>query len=165
MKKLVFLFTSLILAASAQAVIIDLEATLDGAQANAGAGTLSPATGSATLTLDDASNFLKWEISWSGLLGTETVAHFHGPAGPGSNAGVQEEIAITNPSIGDMTIKPDQAKDLLAGLWYINIHSTRDPGGEIRGQVVRVRTPDSGATAVLLCLGLVGLAALRRKIC
>ena len=74
---------------NASAAIIPLQATIDGAQANAGAGTGSPGTGFATMTLDDVSNLFSWDISWSGLVGTETVMHFHGPAPPGANAGVQ----------------------------------------------------------------------------
>lgn len=163
MKKIILIFASLMLAASVHAIIIDFESSLDGAQANAGAGTGSTATGSATATLDEVSRLFSWNISWSGLLGDITVAHFHGPAAPGSNAGVQVTIdPTTNPSVGSDTITDTQIADLLANLWYINIHSDRNPGGEIRGQVIK--TPDSGTTATLLCLGLIGLAALRRRI-
>lgn len=164
MKKLIFVLASLMLAASAHAVIINLEASLDGAQEVPASG--STATGSAAITLNDVSKLLSWNISWSGLSGPATAMHFHGPAAPGSNAGVQVNIGaisgLASPSNGSATISAAQATDLLAGLWYINIHTAASPGGEIRGQVVR--TPDSGATAALLCLGLFGLAALRRKI-
>ncbi len=64
---------------SASAAIISLEADIDGAQANAGAGTGSPGTGFAAMTLDDVTNLFSWDISWSGLIGNETVMHFHGP--------------------------------------------------------------------------------------
>jgi hypothetical protein len=27
----------------------------------------------------------------------------------------------------------------MAGKWYVNIHTTRNPGGEIRGQVLQAK--------------------------
>ncbi|MEL7451595.1 MAG: CHRD domain-containing protein [Pseudomonadota bacterium] len=119
----------------AQAETFDLTSSIDGPQA----GTSSGATGSATLTYDDVTGEFSWDITWSPLEGDITVAHFHGPAAPGVNAGVQVNIGaisgLTSPSIGSAIIDAGQAADLLAGLWYINIHSTIEPGGEIRGQV------------------------------
>ena len=150
-------------ASVAQATVIDLFATIDGAQANAGAGTGSAATGSATMTFDDVSSLFSWDISWSGLEGTVTVAHFHGPATPGQNAGVQVDIGaisgLTSPSIGSTVIGTGQAADLLAGLWYVNIHSTQDPGGEIRGQVQVVPVP----AAAWLLLSALAMLRVRRR--
>jgi hypothetical protein len=146
------------------ATLIQLEALIDGAQANAGAGTGSPGTGLMTGTLDDVTNEFSWDISWSGLLGTETVAHFHGPAMPNQNAGVQVNFGaisgLTSPSVGSTTITGPQADDLVAGLWYVNIHTDEQPGGEIRGQVEVIPEPFSVA---LLAAGLVALTAVRRR--
>ncbi len=142
----------------AYATIHNLTATLDGSQANAGAGTGSPGTGFATVTYDDSTGFLSWNASWSGLSGTVTVAHFHGPALPNQNAGIQVGISVPSPSIGSASIIVSQANDLLDGLWYLNVHSTVYPGGEIRGQVqvsVLVTTTTSTTTTTLpaLCGG------------
>jgi len=63
-------------------------ASLDGPQANAGARTGSPGVGTLTGTFDDVSKQLSWSITWSGLIGTPTLMHFHGPALPTQNAGV-----------------------------------------------------------------------------
>lgn len=149
---------------SANAALIHLEADIDGAQANAGAGTGSPGTGFATMTLDTDTNLFSWDISWSDLVGNETVMHFHGPATPDQNAGVQVNFGAisgtTSPSIGSTTISDAQETDLLAGLWYINIHTDQFPGGEIRGQVNVVPIP---AAVWLFGSGLIGLIGFARR--
>lgn len=140
----------------ASAAIINLTSSIDGPQA----GTMSTATGSATMAYDDVSGLFSWSISWTELEGNITVAHFHGPAPAGVNAGVQVNFGaisgLTSPSIGSDTISPAQAADLLAGLWYINIHSDVAPGGEIRGQVNVVPIPAAAwlfGSALLALLG------------
>ena len=152
---------AVLLPATAHAVIIPLSASMDCAQANAGLGTCGAGgtgTGTASITLDTATNLLSWNVSWSGLSGADFLAHFHGPALPSQNAGVQVGIGIPSPRIGNAVLGAGQVNDLLAGLWYLNIHSTTFNGGEIRGQVV----PEP-ATLLLIAAGLVGLAAARRQ--
>ncbi|MBM3549372.1 MAG: CHRD domain-containing protein [Alphaproteobacteria bacterium] len=117
---------------------INLRASLSGAQEVPPVA--SPSTGSATLTYDAASKRLTWSVTWSPLNAPATMAHFHGPAAPGANAGVALPIGgagMTSPANGQATLNDAQAADLLAGRWYINIHSSAHPGGEIRGQVTR----------------------------
>jgi hypothetical protein len=154
------LLAVLAVAGPATAAIIPLQATLDGAQANAGAGTGSLGTGVGTITFDTGTNLLSWNISWSGLTGPATLAHFHGPALPHQNAGVQVGISTISPSIGNANISAAQATDLLNDLWYINIHTASFPAGEIRGQVTVVPEP---ASLLLAAGGLGVLAALRRR--
>jgi hypothetical protein len=81
---------------------------------------------------------LSWRITYSGLSGPPTAAHFHGPAQPSTNAGVAVPIpnVATSPQ-GSATLTDAQAADLLAGRYYINIHTAANPGGEIRGQVTK----------------------------
>lgn len=151
----------LLVAQSASAATINLVATIDGAQANAGAGTGSAGTGTATMTLDDATNLFTWNVSWSGLTGTAIAAHFHGPALPSQNAGVELDIGVgSNPAVGSATLTSSQEADLLAGLWYVNIHSTTSLGGEIRGQVNVVPLP---AAAWLFGSALLGLGVFKRR--
>jgi hypothetical protein len=148
---LALLFVALFANPSA-ADIYHLSANLDGAQANAGAGTGSPGTGTATVTYDSDTDLLSWTLSWSGLQGDETLCHFHGPALPDQNAGVQVDIfaigGMVSPSVGNTVITPAQATDLLDGFWYINLHTTDFPGGEIRGQVTLERVVPASETSV-----------------
>jgi hypothetical protein len=149
--------------AVASATMFHFTASLDASQevpANP-----STATGTATVTFDDTTNLLSWTISYSGLTGTSTDAHFHGPAAPGVNAGVRVPIPHTDgltadTLIGSAVISNAFATELFAELWYINIHSTFRTGGEIRGQVLAVPAP---ASAALLALGVGGLALAGRR--
>lgn len=110
-------------------------ATLSGAAevpANA-----SPATGTLEASFDKSTSVLKWRVMYSGLTGPATMAHFHGPALPGANAGVVVPFpSAASPAEGSTTLTPAQVADLMAGKWYANIHTAQYPGGEIRGQVM-----------------------------
>ena len=99
----------------------------------------STATGTADIDYDPATKKLSWKVTYSGLSGPPTAAHFHGPAAPGQNAGVALLIGNnpTSPAKGTATLTDAQAADLAAGRWYINIHTAANRGGEIRGQVVK----------------------------
>ena len=95
--------------------------------------------GAGEVTYDTMSRLLTWTVTYSGLSGPPTAAHFHGPAEPGKNAGplVVMEGDLVSSIRGQAMLTPAQAEELLAGLWYINIHTAFHPGGEIRGQVPR----------------------------
>jgi hypothetical protein len=95
-------------------------------------------TGSAELTYDAASKKLSWKVTFSGLTGPATAAHFHGPAEVGKSAGVAVPIPGTaTPLEGSATLTDAQAADLTTGKWYVNIHTAANKSGEIRGQVVK----------------------------
>jgi hypothetical protein len=90
-------------------------------------------------TLDTASSKLKWKITYSDLSSPATKAHFHGPAGVAEKAGVAVDIKgnLASPIQGEATLTSEQTKDLMAGKWYVNIHTAANPGGELRGQLQR----------------------------
>jgi hypothetical protein len=114
-----------------------MKATLDGKSETP--PNASAATGTADIDYDAASKKLTWKLTYSGLTGPATAAHFHGPAEPGKNAGVAVAIpnATTSPNEGSATLTDAQAADLLAGKYYVNVHTAANPGGEIRGQVTK----------------------------
>lgn len=100
----------------------------------------SKGTGTLTATYDTASKKFSFIVTYSGLSGTATAAHFHGPAAPGANAPPVVPIPPTmlaSPIRGETTLTDPLAADLAAGKWYFNVHTAANKGGEIRGQVMK----------------------------
>ena len=94
-------------------------------------------TGALTASLNKDTSELSWKITYSGLTGPATAAHFHGPALAGANAGVVLGFdSAASPIEGKATLTAAQVADLIAGKWYVNVHTASNKGGEIRGQVV-----------------------------
>jgi hypothetical protein len=94
-------------------------------------------SGMAEAWLNKDTNVLKYKITYTGLSGPATGAHFHGPAAAGANAGVVLPFANpASPIEGQATLTPAQAADLMSGKWYANIHTAANPAGEIRGQML-----------------------------
>ena len=127
---------TLALGAPASAEMVKMKATLNTASevpptAGSGAGT-------ADVTFDTASKKVSWKLNYTGLSGPATMAHFHGPGEVGKNAGVA--VPIPDPKSGtegSATLTDAQAADLLAGKYYINVHTDTNKGGEIRGMVTK----------------------------
>ena len=96
------------------------------------------ATGRVDAVLDKTTRLLRWKLFYRGLTGAAIAGHFHGPATVNSNAGVALAFkgAVTSPMDGQATLTPEQMSDLLAGRWYVNIHTMAFPAGEIRGQMI-----------------------------
>jgi len=97
-------------------------------------------SGTTTGTYNATNNTLQYSVTWTGLTGTATIGHFHGPALAGTNAGVVIPFNLINngtagSASGTITLTDAQEVDLLAGKWYSNIHTQANGGGEIRGQV------------------------------
>jgi hypothetical protein len=116
---------------------ISFKVELTGAQeVPAVAGT---AAGMADITYDPATREVTWSITYSGLSGSATMAHFHGPAMEGKNGPVAiwltRKSPVDNPIRGEATLTAEQAEQFAVGEWYINVHTRAHPEGEIRGQV------------------------------
>lgn len=102
--------------------------------------TASKGSGSIEVTLDPASKKITWRGEYKGLEAPETMAHFHGPAQPGANAGPIVGATAKNGAFeGSATLNDQQIKDLESGKWYFNLHTSKHPDGELRGQLLRVR--------------------------
>ena len=98
----------------------------------------SAATGTLEASVNKDSNLLTWTVTYSGLTGPATGAHFHGPAIAGANGPVVVPFSgsLASPTMGSATLTAPQLADLMAGRWYVNLHTAAHPGGEIRGQVM-----------------------------
>lgn len=130
--------TALLLSGTASlAEMVKMAATLDGAQQSPPVKT--DGKGTAALTFDTDTRKLDWTIEYSGLSGPAAAGHFHGPADAGANAGVAVpfEGDLASPIKGSATLTDAQAADLMAGKYYINLHTAANKGGEIRGQVTK----------------------------
>ena len=121
--------------------VLAAETTTFGAKlsgANEVPANASPGSGTLEASLDKRTSVLSWTVTYSGLTGPAKAGHFHGPAVAGANAGVALGFtgSVESPVKGSATLTAAQIDDLLAGKWYVNLHTTANPGGELRGQVM-----------------------------
>lgn len=95
-------------------------------------------TGTIEASFNKDTSVLTWKVTYSNLNGPVTAAHLHGPADAKSNAGVVVPFTgdLLSPIEGKATLTPAQAADLLAGKWYVNLHTKANPAGAIRAQLV-----------------------------
>ena len=122
---------------AARAAVVAIKATLSAASEVPAKD--SEGRGVLTGSLDTSTKLLTYHVTYEGLTGPATAAHFHGPAASGATAGPQVAVAmkpLNSPIDGKATLTDEQMKDLMAGEWYFNIHTQANPGGEIRGQVL-----------------------------
>jgi CHRD domain len=71
------------------------------------------ANGTAELTYDPATHVVTWTLSYSGLSGPATMAHFHGPAAQGKNGPPVIWLSpkgspVQAPVKGEATVTPEQ---------------------------------------------------------
>ena len=102
-------------------------------------------------------NRLQYTVSFSGMIGAVTAAHIHegaaGTAGP-----IAFPLVLTGPSTfsgSNIVLTELGVARLRAGGFYLNIHSSAFPGGELRGQLTPSFT-DYGTG----CPGSAGIPAL-----
>ncbi len=99
--------------------------------------TTSKGMGQLAGTYDTATKVLTYDVTYSDLTGPASAAHFHAPAPAGKNAGIEIPITgpLASPIKGEKTLTDEQAKNLTTGVTYFNVHTAKNPKGEIRGQV------------------------------
>ena len=124
---------------------------------------MSTATGSFTATLDEGAQTLTWSLEVPAITDA-TMAHIHAGA-TGVNGGVVVTLFMPAAPAGSVSVSgtagPDDLSGPLAGDWdgfvealqsgglYINVHTSANPGGEIRGQV----SGDDGGTPTATATG------------
>jgi Cu/Zn superoxide dismutase len=103
----------------------------------------SPGSGTGTVLLNATEDQILVDVSFSGLTSNANAAHIHGPAAPGSNAGVLFDFSSVTPAATSgsisgqiFSISATQVAQLKAGQFYFNIHTENFGGGEIRGQIL-----------------------------
>jgi hypothetical protein len=120
-----------------------LKATLTAAQeVPKPAGTKAGEGGTFTATLTESGR-LKWKLSFHGLTGAAGAAHIHlgrrGKAGPVA-------VALCGPCTSGKsgsTVVPKKFRDAVEhGAVYVNVHTTKNAGGEIRGQIRQTEEED-----------------------
>jgi len=100
----------------------------------------STAAGTATVLLSPDEQTARVSLNFNGLSNTETAAHIHGPAAPGTAGPIL--FPLPNGGFTDFLISPSatDVQNLKNGQLYINVHSTNFLNGEIRGQFQAVAT-------------------------
>jgi hypothetical protein len=99
--------------------------------------TASDGSAQIDLVYDDATRQLRWKAVWANLTSPISDIRFFGPAAPGQSG--PPTLIWPGPFgpryEGRAILTPQQAADMLGGLWYITISTMNYPGGEIRGQL------------------------------
>ncbi len=160
-----------VLTVSASAGSITFTATLSGAKETT--PNASTGTGTATVTLDDITGKGTITLSFSGLSAAVTGSHIHCCAAQGANAAVIVPFdafltlsadklsgSITNYAF---TLTPAQIDAMKAGQTYVNVHTSANPGGEIRGQLTAAAPVPEPGTLLLLGSGLFSVAGFMKR--
>ena len=175
---------------SAEAAIITVNVTAVGAQENPPVS--GPGYAIARFTFNTDTKRLDYVVTVNGLSESFiTASHIHRGAA-GTNGPIVHNLSLVpfTQIAGSVILSDADVRDLEAGNLYVNVHSTTNPGGFARGQIIlpraaapapaptaTVRPPstgdggliDSGTMAPVLFIALVGvlgagsLVAVRRS--
>jgi Cu/Zn superoxide dismutase len=100
---------------------------------------VSSGTGEANAVFNKDTKILTVTITYSGLTAALSAWHIHkSPAG--TNGSVVFNFGTPQPSgfvFTTTALTTDQENDLTNTLYYVNLHTSTYPGGEIRGQLVK----------------------------
>lgn len=112
---------------------VAFSATLNGASEVP--SNVSAAKGTASAVYNKNTGILTVNVTWSGV--TATAAHIHTGSAGVNGAIVFTFSTVTSPiNYTTVALTAAQEKDLLANLYYVDIHSAAYPNGEIRGQLI-----------------------------
>jgi CHRD domain len=101
-------------------------------------------TGTATELSNDRAR-LRWRMTFSKLSGRATAAHIHaGRVGKAGGVLVALCGPCRNGQRGTASMTHAQLRMIRAGRTYVNIHTAKNPAGEIRGQLKSSRTSGGG---------------------
>jgi hypothetical protein len=136
---------------------------------------LGPGTGFADIFFFAGTDSITYSVTFSGLFAPATASHIHiGPAsgtgpvvlpftnmGPpsatsGTFSGILTNADIINQATSGLTDITQIAAQILAGNAYVNIHDSVFPGGDIRGQLAPLSTPEP-TSLTLFVMGAAGL--------
>jgi hypothetical protein len=99
-------------------------------------GTKAGASGRFTATLTGTT--LKWTLTFAHLTGPAMAAHIHnGLRGKSGPVLVPLCGPCTSPRNGTATLTQAEITAITASKYYVNVHTAKNPNGEIRGQITR----------------------------
>lgn len=104
--------------------------------------TESPGKGYAELRLERATLRITWKVTYQGLTSRITAAGLYGPENVGATAGQVVNLGakgLGSPIQGSQVLDDGVLQYLVTGRVYVNLHTTRYPDGELRGQLRRQR--------------------------
>lgn len=159
---------SLLLCSTSHAITYNLSGSMDRLQAGTNGG-FGAGTGNGSGTIagdyDDVTNLLNYSISWQDLTAAVSNIHFHlGAVGVSGGVALGVPSPWISPEIGsNIALDIPQETGLLAGNWYVNVHTTAFTGGEIRGQVLVTAIPEPATAAMATLAFLSTLSLIRRR--
>ncbi len=106
---------------------------LEGAQETPPLGVTGTGAGTATVNL--VAKTITLNLTFSGMTGALAAAHLHGAAARGTATGVVHTIGTASPITNVVSYDPLMEADIVNGLWYVNLQTAANGGGEIRGQL------------------------------
>ena len=126
-----------------QDLSVTLKATLDGKSVKPLPITTA-ATGLFTAKLDLTTKVLDYSLSYSALSTPVVVAHLHKATGVNGTGLVDISIPMVSSTSGSVSgttllnpLSQNQVDSLVAGFYYVDLHTQSYPAGEIRGEVIK----------------------------
>ena len=137
----VITFTALALALPAAALAAPEHFTVPLSGAQQVPPVQTKGSGTADLTYNPATREVTWTIHYKDLSSPVTMAHFHeGAAGKNGPVHVwlskKGASSVPDPITGHATLSEADAKQMMDGNLYVNVHTKNHPAGAIRGQLV-----------------------------